>query len=67
VDKDGKVTAFEYLASYADRDVACRVLNLAIATKINYFTTNHHTGQGEMTKFIRKVFATLYPKQAAEM
>ena len=66
MDTQGRVLAFTYLASYADKDLLCRVLTLALATKINFFATNHHKGQGEVTKFVRKVTTTLFPTMAQD-
>ncbi len=66
VDKDGEVPELAYLQSYVGNDCVARALSVCLATKINYFQTNHHTGQGEMTSFIRKVLSTLYPNQFKE-
>jgi hypothetical protein len=66
VDSDGEVPELAYLQSYVGNDCVARALSVCLATKINYFQTNHHTGQGEMTSFIRKVLSTLYPTQFKE-
>ncbi len=61
VDKDNEIVEFEYLKSYTTNDAVTRALSVCLATKINFFQTNHHTGQGEMSKFIQKGLNTLYP------
>ncbi len=66
VDSDGEVPELAYLQSYVGNDCVARALSVCLATKINYFQTNHHTGQGDMTAFIRKVLGTLYPTQFRE-
>lgn len=38
-------------------------MSVICATKINFFTTNHHTGQGKMTGYPLKVFNSLYNTQ----
>ena len=42
-------------------------MSLIIATKINYFNTNHCTGQGAVSHFIQKVLTTLFDDIASEV
>ena len=60
VNENGEIPALDYLLSYVDSEVVNRVMSLIVATKINYFNTNHHTGQGAVSHFIQKVLATLF-------
>jgi hypothetical protein len=66
VNKNGEVPVFAYLKDYITNDVVVRILSACLATKINFFSINHHTGQGEMTNFMKKVLTTLYPDQMRE-
>jgi hypothetical protein len=61
VNRDGEVVELEYLQSYTSNDPVARALSVCLATKINFFRTNHHTGQGEMSGFVKKVLSMLYP------
>jgi hypothetical protein len=61
VSRDGEVVELEYLQSYTANDPIARALSVCLATKINFFQTNHHTGQGDMSSFVKKVLSTLYP------
>ena len=60
VNENSEIPALDYLLSYVDSEVINRVMSLIVATKINYFNTNHHTGQGAVSHFIQKVLTTLF-------
>ena len=60
VNENGEIPSLDYLLSYVDSEVVNRVMSLIVATKINYFNTNHHTGQGAVSHFIQKVLTTLF-------
>jgi hypothetical protein len=51
---------------YITNDIVVKILSVCLATKINFFSTNHHTGQGKMTDFMTKMLTTLYPDQMRE-
>ncbi len=36
-------------------------MTLMLATKLNWWMTNHHTGQGEFSPYIKKVIAAICP------
>jgi hypothetical protein len=40
------------------------VITLALATKLNYWTTNHHVGQGGWASYVLKVVRALVPEMA---
>ena len=44
-----------WLKTYCTSENAGRALTLIIASKFNWFTTNHHVGQGHATTFITKM------------
>ena len=44
-----------WLKTYCTSENAGRALTLIIASKFNWFTTNHHVGQGHATTFINKM------------
>lgn len=55
--------AIEYMAVDPDEVTyidAQRALTIMIATKVNWWLTNHHTGQQTMSGFVRKVIKTHY-------
>ena len=49
-----------WLSSYCTPDQATQVLTVILATKFNWYTTNHHVGQNHATKYICKVVQTTY-------
>jgi hypothetical protein len=48
------------MKDYTDERVVQNVLTLIVATQINWWNTNHHTGQGKMSPFILKSVKTLF-------
>lgn len=38
----------------------------AIVTKANYWLMNHHTGQGTIAGYIKKVLDVFYPNQTTD-
>ena len=49
-----------WLSSYCTPDQATQVLTVILATKFNWYTTNHHVGQNHANKYICKVVTTTY-------
>ena len=49
-----------WLSSYCTPEQATQVLAVILATKFNWYTTNHHVGQTHATKYICKVVTTTY-------
>jgi hypothetical protein len=43
-----------YLDDYETAEICSRALTLIVVTKINWFQSNHHTGQGTPAHFICK-------------
>jgi hypothetical protein len=48
-----------YLDNYVTAEICSKVLTLIAATKINWFQTNHHTGQGGAAHFTSKALQTI--------
>jgi hypothetical protein len=48
-----------YLDNYVTAEICSKVITLIAATKINWFQTNHHTGQGGATHFTSKALQTI--------
>ncbi len=66
MNKKDEVPAFAYLKDYITNDIVVRILSACLATKINFFSISQHTGQREMTNFMKKVLTTLCPDQMRE-
>ena len=49
-----------WLKMYCQPGPATDILTIIIASKLNWFTTNHHVGQGYATKYICKVINNTY-------
>ena len=49
-----------WLKSYCQTKPATDIVTAIVATKLNWFTTNHHVGQGFASKYICKVMANTY-------
>ena len=49
-----------WLSSYCTPEQATNVLTIILATKFNWYTTNHHVGQSHATKYIVKAVTTTY-------
>ena len=50
-----------WLMSYCTSDMVSKALTLMVTTKYNWYTTNHHVGQGHATNFITKIAGTMCP------
>jgi hypothetical protein len=48
------------LKTYTHKAVREAVTSLIVATKINWFSTNHHVGQGTVTIFVQKAITVLF-------
>ena len=53
------------LQSYTTTEALKDAVTVLIATKMNYFQTNHHTGAGQMTHFISKILTGIYPSASS--
>ena len=51
----------KWLATYCTSDMISKALTLMVATKFNWYQTNHHVGQGYATHFIHKIESTMCP------
>ena len=49
-----------WLSTYTSQSETSKALTVLIATKINWFCTNHHVGQGKASRYISKVVSTTY-------
>ena len=50
-----------WLATYFTSEMIGKALTLMVATKFNWFQTNHHVGQGSAIHFIHKIASTICP------
>ena len=50
-----------WMEGYARGEAVCHAATIIVATKLNYFRTNHHTGQGSATPFIVKIISGIFP------
>ena len=50
-----------WVGTYCTQAEVSKALTIMVATKINWFCTNHHMGQNRASKFIAKVMSTTYP------
>ena len=48
-----------WLMTYCTNDMVSKALTLMVAAKFNWYTTNHHVGQGHATNFITKIAGTI--------
>ena len=48
-----------WLMTYCTSDMVSKALTLMVAGKFNWYTTNHHVGQGHATNFITKIKGTM--------
>jgi hypothetical protein len=53
-------TVLKALKTYTAKAVREAVTSLIVATKINWFSTNHHVGQGSVTIFVQKAITVLF-------
>ena len=51
-----------WMDSYTNIQTVRVAATIVIATKLNYFQTNHHTGQGQAAPFICKIVGGIYDK-----
>lgn len=43
-----------------------KAVTIAIAIKANYWMMNHHTGQGQVVGYVKKVLEVFYPNQVTD-
>jgi len=53
-------------ADFSGQDVA-RAFSIMVATKANWWATNHHTGQGELQGYAKKIALAFFTKDEAEL
>ena len=49
----------KWLSTYCTTDMISNALTLMVATKFNWYQTNHHVGQGNATHFKHKIASTM--------
>lgn len=56
----------EAIEALVNRETMAKALTVVIATKVNFWLMNHHTGQDQVAGYVKKVLKVFYPNAVSD-